>query len=455
MKQINSLRLPEHYVVIRNANDSNLYGIAYEGKSKQEVIVEPNYSCVTAFRALGRVFVAYFVDDERGWVIRNKKGDICSATPIIDFVACTKCLYGRVPTERGLELAVFDKELNIEKTFGVMVVDDYYTKNGVMVIPNDRKTLDVRDKRGQMCRINMCDNTLEDVISFGSEARVNGRDSIEDSDEYVENWQYTLNLTRGIIKKSDDYGNHASIVAELDKDWMESNIALFGVIFGSKPVHKSVTVKVKNHYEYEEHLVYIDIEPEKSKSIESLLRTIPSGEAPEYLVDLINYWECLSGIDIVEFMSKYFKDGFKAINKQYSVKVVTTANMFHVMVSDGRKVHVLSEELVIDLADGEVLKIVSSEVKEKELTGEQGRAIPKPKKHSGKRASYYKKVLDVKLNCATVDSEEEDVEVDVDFLMFTEFTYGPMVGEHKGRYNYTDKNIVLTTTTSDVYLVMD
>jgi hypothetical protein len=454
MKQINSVKIPEHYVVVRNTNDANLYGITYEGKSKQEVIVEPNYSCVTAFRALGRVFVAYFVDDEQGWVIRNKKGDICSSVPIIDFVACTKCLYGRIPTERGLELAVFDKELNVVKTFGVMTVDDYYTKNGVMVIPNDRKTLDVRDRRGQVCRINMCDNTLDDVISFGSEARVN-RNTVEDSDEYVESWQYIVNVSKGVIKKSDAFGNHASVVAEIDCDWLRDNIAMLGMLFGYKPVHKKVSVPVKRHFEDEEHFIYEDVTPEKSKSVESLLRTIPSGEAPDYLTDIAAYAvEYGGGVDLAEYLNKCFKENFKAMNDKYSVKVLTTVDTCHIMVSDGRKVTVLTGELEgVDY--GLELTVKSIKYSEKELNGEQGRAIPKPKKHSGKRSSYYKKVMDVKLECGALDYDGNDIEIDIDFLMFTEFTYGPMVGEHKGRYNYTDKNIVLTTTTSDVYLVMD
>ena len=104
---------------------------------------------------------------------------------------------------------------------------------------------------------------------------------------------------------------------------------------------------------------------------------------------------------------------------------------------------------------------MSAEVSEKDLDFETGKHIEKPAKYKNKPGSFYKRGLSVKAELK--NSKKSDDIIGLNFMIFDKFTYGPLAVEkktdievdgHKNRYNYNDKNIVLSTTTSDFLVIL-
>ena len=101
-----------------------------------------------------------------------------------------------------------------------------------------------------------------------------------------------------------------------------------------------------------------------------------------------------------------------------------------------------------DYSSNTKYKIKSFEVKSADTDFESGKSIPKPPYLGKKNNSWYKRVIAVDLVL------ENDITLN--FIMFDRFTYGPLAvdGSTGTRYNYNDKNIVLSTTTSDIFVTL-
>lgn len=464
MDNINMLGLPEKYEVIRSNSDTTKYGIIYRSAKKEEVIVEPKYTVCTAFKALGKIFVAYFTseEDEDGYyVIRNRKGDVQTDIPIYDFVACNKALYAQIKTKRGLELAVLDKELQVVKTFGVMTLCDYYTGNGNRVIPNTRQTLEVRDKDGGLCRINLTDHTLDSVISFSSDVKT--RFKKEDSNVVVEEWTYELNVTKGTITKHDGLGGHMSTLATMGN--LNDYLSDFVVLFDKSPEISEDEVQVKRHMEKYTLAKFIDIPDERATIVDKVIKSVPSYEAMELVHELLRY--CDMNLEntmkcLEDDFTTFFKENNQGLKVEYGIKLMTLEDKVAFMMRNQHgKVYSIIDSLdKFELLNNCVytLDLEESKVKIKEASLEGTKDIPKPKRHKGKSgASYYKRVFVVDGVFSNKEFVDEEGEKEFSLMMFDKFTYGPLVKEENkkvGRHNYNDSNITLTTTTSDVYLML-
>ena len=456
--RLNSLGLPEKYQYIKSNENESLIGLIYQGAKKEEVIVEPKYTQCTAFKALGKIWIAYFNEDDY-YVIRNKKGDIETSVPVYDFVACNKALYCKIKTNRGFELAQMNKELDVVKTFGILEFADYYTNHGNRVIPNTRQTLDVKDRSGRLCRINMTDNTLEDVISFGSDARVNINKEVEE-DNIVEEWRYDVDITKGTITKSDGLGGHVSSIANL-RDLGEDKVILIS-LFGQAPEEKTEEVKVKRHMETRTTYVFDGIDTERAEKIDKIVRSIPGDGKLSNLRSVFIYFD-----NNLDGIAKFFTEGFKTFYKkdiaEYGIKILTTNDkMITVVRSASGKVTMLQDDIDTDYVMPDSLyEVVSYETTDKDLTHDEGKIIPKPSKYKNKNNSFYKRGISAK--CEMKNTENDDDLIEVKFMLFDRFTFGPLAVEashvevdgHRNRYNYNDQNIVLTTTTSDIYIILE
>lgn len=465
MDNINIVGLPEKYEVIRSNEDTTKYGILYRSPKKEEVIVEPKYSVCTAFKALGKIFIAYFVDgdgeDDLGYyVIRNRKGDLQTDMPVYDFVACNKILYVQIMTERGMELVALDKELQIIKSFGVKTFSDYYTSNGNRVIPNTRQTLEVKDKDGGLCRINLTDHSLDSVISFSANALTKNNHVVEDSIK-VEDWTYEVNLSKGTITKHDGFNGHISIIASIAD--LEKYLSDVVVLFDSTPEIIENEVQVKRHMETYKIVKFVDIPNERAVMVDKILKSVLSGGTFELIHELLAYLDMNC-----EEVLKYLTDDFNAfyskndqgLKTEYSAKIVTLTDKAIFMVkTDRNKIYHLIEDLdKFELLDKCVytLDMSESEVAVKDTVLSDTKEVPKPKKHKAKSNSYYARTFAVD---GVFNNKEysEDESKAFSFMLFDKFTYGPLVKDDTKktvRHNFNDSNIVLTTTTSDVYLML-
>lgn len=458
--KLNNLGLPEKYVFIRNNEDDSLIGLMYQGAKKEEVIVEPKYTECTAFKALGKIWIAYLTEDNY-YLIRNKKGDIQTDIPIYDFVACNKALYCKIETNRGLELAQMDKELEVVKTFGLLDFADYYTNHGNRVIPNTRQTLDVKDSHDRTCRINMTDNTLEDVISFGSDARVKQIQNTDEDeiDNVVEEWKYELDITTGKVTVSDGAGGHLAYIADLAE--LDKFKQTLNNIFGQEAVENTEEVQVKRHKETRVKLVYDGVPAERAELINVVLKALPSNSTLSDVQNLIKYYS--ANENYMQCVCDFYSKDFKKLNNDYLVKVMTTDdNMLVAVKNKSGKVRIVVED--IDLGYTEAAsdyELVKADIAEKDLDFETGKHIEKPAKYKNKPGSFYKRGLSVKAELT--NSKKSDDIIGLNFMIFDKFTYGPLAVEkttdlevdgHKNRYNYNDKNIVLSTTTSDFLVIL-
>lgn len=468
---LNACGLPDKYSIING--DEGLLGIGYTGKKGMDVVLLPKYTSCTVFKALGRVFMAYMENTEEDetpyYVIRNRKGDLETDMPVYDFVACNKALYGRIETNRGIELAQFNKELEVVKTFGFLTFADYYTNNGNRVIPNTRQTLDVRDQNNRLCRINMTDNTLEDVISFGSDA--GSRVNKEPVEVVVEYWDYVVNITRGTICKTADTGGTSLEVARLTG--LENNRKTLTNLFGTEGTPEEVEVPVKRHYETHELIKYDEVTPERAGSIDKILKSLNTGETLESVQKLFEYFAGTSN-NLVETVAKFLVDEYACVyessdttvmNNKYLMKVLIENNKMYILVrSRSGKVTLTIKDRPEDLNEGTYNKLVgNSVVYEKEVSYDVGRSIPRPQALKNKNNAHYKRALNIK---CTLENENGNT-LDLDFMLFDRFTYGPLAHQseeslsentdadqkNKNRHNYNDKNIILSTETSDVNLV--
>lgn len=458
--KLNSVGLPEKYVFIKNNDNESLIGLMYRGAKKEEVIVEPKYTQCTAFKALGKIWIAYLTEDDY-YVIRNKKGDVQTEIPIYDFIACNKALYCQIKTNRGIELAQMDKELEVVKTFGILEFADYYTNHGNRIIPNTRQSIDVKDTSGRVCRINMTDNTLEDVISFGSDARVNkinNTDEVEE-DNIVEEWRYDVNITTGRVKKSDGVGGHVSNIADLTS--LDGYKQTLNNMFGQTGVENTDEIQVKRHFETHTTLVFDGVPAERAELVDKVLKALPIDSTLEDVQYLIEYYS--GNENYMQYVSDFYTEGFGDINKEYSMKVMTTSdNMLVVIRKNTGKVKIIKDNLDPNyVAFDADYGLESASAEEKELDFETGKHIEKPVKHKGKNNSFYKRCLSV--DAVLKNTQVEDDKIEMDLMIFDKFTFGPLAVEkhtdievdgHRNRYNYNDKNIVLSTTTSDFLVIL-
>lgn len=463
MDNINMMGLPEKYEVIRNNSDNTKYGILYRSPKKEEIVIEPEYTVCTAFKALGRIFIAYFVADVDGnsyYVLRNRKGDIKSDIPIYDFVACNKILYAQIKTSRGLELAVLDKELQVVKTFGTMTFCDYYTTNGNRVIPNTRQTLEVKDKDGGLCRINLTDNTMDSVISFSSD--VTSRFKNDNNSFVVEEWTYELNISKGTVTKHDGAGGHMTVLATIGN--LGDFISDFVVLFDVSPETLELDVKVKKHMEKYKIVKFSGIPNERATLVDKLIKSVPSNETMELIHELLAYYE-MNVEETVKCLDTDFQTFFKknehGLKVNYSIKLITLEDkvIFMLKTERGRVHHIIQSLEDYNLLNNcvYILDLDASDIKVRETSLEDTKDVPKPKRYKGKSGtSYYGRVFVLDGVFRNKEFEEEE-EKEFSLMMLDKFTYGPLVKEEnkkKGRHNYTDNNIVLTTTTSDIYLML-
>lgn len=465
MENINMVGLPEKYEVIRSNEDTSKYGILYHSPKKEEVIIEPKYSVCTAFKALGKIFIAYFVDgqseDDLGYyIIRNRKGDLQTDVPVYDFVACNKILYVQIMTDRGIELVALDKELQIVKSFGAKTFSDYYTMNGNRIIPNTRQTLEVRDKDGSLCRINLTDHSLDSVISFSANAMTKNKAVVED-DFKVEDWTYELNLSKGTVTKHDGFGGHISTIASILN--MEKYLSDIVVLFDATPEITEVEVPVKRHTETYKIVKFVDIPNERAAVVDRLMKSVITGGTFELMHELLAYFnmdyeevvKC-----ITEDFNSFYKQNYQGLKTEYGVKIVTLEDKAIFMVKiDKHKIYHLIEDLdKFELLDKCVytFDMSESEVMVKDTVLADTKDIPKPKKHKGKSNSYYARAFAVDGVFNNKEYVDEDSKT-FSFMLFDKFTYGPLVKDDTKktvRHNFNDSNIVLTTTTSDVYLML-
>lgn len=447
---LNNIGYPDRYDLIKS--DEGLLGIMYTGK-KEEVILEPKYTACTVFKALGKVWLAYLDDSEDAdpfYVIRNKKGDVQTEIPVYDFVANSKALYGQIETDRGIELAQFDKDLSVVRTFGKLKFKDYCTSKGNRILPNTKQSLEVEDSEGRICRINMIDNTLEDVISFGDMYHKRNI-APEKEEDIVEEWVYEVNFTKETIGKHDLSNNHKMVLCNIGEVPDVSKLkATLDNIFKITPTEVVEEVPVKRHYEKHKKLIYSTIENDKAVVIDKILKAItPDKGSFDDVQELIEYLGTLG--DYTEALAKLFTEDFQAFFENYGVKIFTSDKYRYILVKNSiGKVTILKTDLadLDDYSSNTKYKIKSFEVKSADTDFESGKSIPKPPYLGKKNNSWYKRVIAVDLVL------ENDITLN--FIMFDRFTYGPLAvdGSTGTRYNYNDKNIVLSTTTSDIFVTL-
>lgn len=480
MVNINAQGLPEKYEIIRG--EESRYGLRYMGAKKEEVILEPRYIVCSAFKALGKVLLVYFVDPENikngegiinsddmpenelkqreraetgYYVIRNRKGDLY--TTAYDFAASNKFLFIQIKTNRGLELVSLDKDLNEVKRLGCLTFDDHYTKNGNRVLPSSRKSLEVRDKNGDLCRINLIDGTLDSVISFNrptSKKTVTAKESVEPKE-----WTYELNLTKGkIYKVSESDLIYKEIASGID---LEKYAGDFVTLLNATPRKDIKEVEVKRHIEKSKLFVFDNIPKEKADLADKIVLTVHSSFK---LVNmLLTYYK--QDIDAVyktltEGFCRFFHIREGSINTDYSIKIVTLNNKAYFLIKNSSGKVFWLEENLHGLKDDTQYELVDYTECHANADYSISRALAKPAWYKGKNSSsYYERViaLDAKFTEIVREHElEENKEFDFSLMLFDRFTYGPLVKEDNSRrHNYNDSKIVLTTTTSDMLIMLE
>lgn len=469
MQNINNEGLPARYELIRNSLDALKYGIVYKGSKKEEVILEPEYSICTVFKALGRVFLAYMVQDgdESYYVIRDKKGKTVFDQPVFDFVANNKILYVQIRTERGIELAALNKELEVLKTFGEMKFDDYYTNRGNRILPNTRQTLDVLDKYNHTCRINLTDNTMDEVITFSKEAKARNSNGDTVSEEpFVEEWQYEFNMTTGRVMKSDGLGGHIHNIANIKG--MEKFKDTLVVLMNETPKEISSDVLVKRHYEKHDVLQFNGIDNERAELVDKLLLSVRNGYGLDFIDYMLSYFK-----NDLENTVKAMTEGFEniiehnenGVESLYSFKMMTTSDKAVIMIKNtyGKMCSIIKNADASEIckaAEGDMwtdedYEVTSLEVGVSNLSFEDSCTVPKPLGlHKNKHNSYYERGFLVAMGVTPINHKDVD-ELPFKLAVFDRFAYGPLVKDNDkdgARHNYNDKNIVLKTVTSDFYV---
>lgn len=445
---INMLELPDKYSLIRNESDSNKWGIKYSGAKKDIVIVEPECRVCTVFKALGKILIAYTTEGDDGeeyFVIRNRKGDLEIKEKVYDFVASNKALYCHIKTDRGLELANYDKNLRVVKTFGKLTFDDHYTLNGNRVIPNTRQTLDVRDSDGNLCRINLIENTLEDVISFAKSARVNSGTDTGEPEFKIDYYDYKLNITKSTITRMSTLQN-VGIATVSD---IGEYLGELSILMGVSPTMKEEEVQVKRHKELYRTYEFANVSVERADLIDSILKSIPSFGSFDLIAKLLRLHN--NNIEDVyrtlsEGFTKVIEDSFNG----YSFKMLTTSDEEYMLIKKGNnKVYCLSEPLSEGMIESSEYEVVDFDVHFTELDSESQSKIPKPLQHKDKKESMYQRMIGVSLELDSIDVEEAP-RIERKVVIFDRFSYGPGLKE-KGstKHKYSSDSIVLTTTTND------